>query len=257
MHKLTWLSVPLLLAVLLLGACSGGEEEVSGVDRSPTATGAATETATQPATTASPVTTATPAATPTAAGGSGGGGGGALAAMAEQFANATFKATYDVEGTSGGQAMSGEWTWYQDATERFRMDFSAEGASGTMISAEDAVIICSEGACFRMSASGSGSMPNPGAALSEQIEEFQAGAMEADVQPAGSREIAGAEAQCFEFDDSANNTSGLVCYSEGGIPLLMESESAEGEFRMEATSFEDSVSDADFEPPYPVSSLGS
>jgi len=57
-------------------------------------------------------------------------------------------------------------------------------------------------------------------------------------------------------DAGADVGSGTVCFSERGVPLLMEFESPDGDFRLEATDYETSVDDADFEAPFPVTSLG-
>lgn len=70
---------------------------------------------------------------------------------------------------------------------------------------------------------------------------MEAGAGSASVQAASSRSIADEGARCFEVTDAgANVGSGTICFSERGVPLLMEFESPDG----------------DFEVPFPLTSLG-
>lgn len=251
MRRISLLVLPLLLAAFFLGAC-GGDEGDNGDN------GGATATASAGGDTA----TSTPATSEGSSGGDNGdnrGNSGAdgaldLEALAQAFETATFTATYRVQGTADGEEMDGEWRWYQDGSgDRLRMDFEAMGDFGTMISTPDGLFICAEGMCFGMPAD-SGA-PNMGGVLTEQVEGVQADAMAGEVRAVGTRDIAGTRAECYEFEEPEGGASGLACYAEGGIPVLIESTGDDADFRMEAIEFTNSVSDEDFEPPFPVTGL--
>ncbi|MQC18664.1 MAG: hypothetical protein DWG80_06295 [Chloroflexi bacterium] len=253
MRRLTWLSVPLIAVTLLLGAC-GGDEEDGGTDAGD-GTPTATETTAQTET-STPTAPATETAAPGGADGSGTGSADA-AALAEQFANAAFRATYEVDGQSEGASISGEWQWYQDGPgDRIRIDFAAEGQSSTLITTPEEIFVCVEGACISIPTGGT-QLPSMGELLTGRVDEVQEAVVTGDLSAAGSREIAGVEATCYdyEYDAQGDRITGTVCYSDDGVPLLIESDAPEGSFRMEATSFEDSVSDEDFAPPSPVTTL--
>lgn len=252
MRRLPGLIVPLALVALVLGACGGDED---GGDGGTDTTATATSTAT-----ADGDATASP--TDDASDGGDGDGNGAgdasdvdLDALAEQFANATFTATYEVSGSLDGETVDGQWTWYQQGADRLRMDFDYQGQAGTMISTPDALVICADGGCFSMGAGDDAPFPNLGEVLTDQVDDVQTEAVAGEIRDAGTREIAGVEAQCYEFDDSTSQTTGTVCYTDEGVLLFMESETPEGDFQMEATEFSDSVSDEDFEAPFPVMEL--
>ena len=67
--------------------------------------------------------------------------------------------------------------------------------------------------------------------------------------------IAGESADCFSVSGSFEGESGDAewCFTDDGILLRFAGTFAdEGEFRLDATAVSRDVSDADFEPPYPV-----
>lgn len=243
----------LLAAALITGAC-GGDDETPAADDTTTGTGTPTATATDPDADAG-ATTDEGDADATAEGDvDDGASSEALAGLIEQFANTAFTATYDLETVVGAETISGEWTWYNDPTNgRARFDVTAAGASTTTITTSDEMVICTEGACFSVGSAGSSPLPDFGAELTGQVEDLQTeAAASGSVSDAGTRTIGGVEAQCFEFESTADELVGTACYSDEGVPLLMEAQAVDGDLRMEATDFEASVSDSDFEPPYPV-----
>jgi hypothetical protein len=71
-------------------------------------------------------------------------------------------------------------------------------------------------------------------------------------------EIEGQDAICLsaEVSDPEGEGEGQFCFTNDGIPLLYTGEfsgpDGAAAWHMEATSFSRDVSDADFEPPYPV-----
>jgi hypothetical protein len=227
-----------VIAVALLGtACSGD----GGDDDSSEAT--ATEAAD---------TTATTAATE----GSSGGGDIDLSSIFGGFATASFKVTFEMEGGTAEEAMNGTWTLIQDvAGNRSRFEIDSDGQSMVMITTADQTIACAEGSCFDAGGAMGAAIPNIGDIFTEGINGVQEEAAGGTVRRIDGRTIAGVDAECVEFE-SADGTEGTACYAEGGIPLLIEATTTDGPLRMEATSFSTEVSDADFEPPFPVLSIG-
>ncbi len=234
MRRLTWMAAPLLLIALVLGACSSDGN--SGTPSPDASTGQST---------------------PTEAPSGGGSGGGdadldALADLAARFERARFSATYLVDSPD---MPSGEWVWTQDPDgERTRFDMSQDGETLTMIITAAATYMCSDGSCLSMTAEMGGGLdelPDLGSQLDDLQDELGSGT----VRSTGSREIAGTRTECYEFEDADEGITGTVCHTEEGVPLFLSSVTPEGEFTLEATAYSTSVSDADFEPPFPVVSL--
>ena len=74
--------------------------------------------------------------------------------------------------------------------------------------------------------------------------------------------IAGESADCFSMSGSFEGESGQAewCFTDDGILLriaasMLAEDGEVGEFRLDATAVSRDVSDADFEPPYPVTDL--
>jgi len=63
-----------------------------------------------------------------------------------------------------------------------------------------------------------------------------------------SRRVAGEEAQCFLMRDKKGGSESEVCYTEDGVPVLWRFD----QNVVEAVEVSREVSEADFEPPYPV-----
>ena len=259
MRRMTLLfaSIALLLAV----ACGGGDDDDG--DDAPGGSGGDGGTAA-----AAPSTGGggSGAAVPTGGSGGDGGDGGAdeLASLFGSVEAAEFVVTFQMEQTGGTDAFTGQWTWYQDPAgnrSRFDIDAVSDGEPLTAITivTPERALICVDGACLSIPQGGGpgGAFPDPSQALTGQLDLVEAGAGSASVQAAGTRSIAGEDARCFEVTDAGTDVgSGTVCFSERGVPLLMEFESPDGDFRLEATSYETSVDDDDFEAPFPVTSLG-
>jgi len=245
MRTYRWLAIPVIAVALVATAC-GGDEDTSDGD-------ATTEATTEATSTAGDVTATTEATT----GSTSGGDDVDLAAIFGGFATASFNITYQMEGDSADEAMDGVWTWIQDSGgERTRFEATAEGQALVMITTPEQTVVCADGACFDASGAMGGAMPNIGDIFTEGIDDVQADASTATVTRVDGRNIAGTDTECVEFEDTAEGVNGTACYADGGIPLLIESTSAEGTVRMEATSYSPDVSDADFEAPFPITSLG-
>jgi len=238
MRTYRWLAIPVVAVALIATACGGDDENDSGTT---TTTGATTTAAGADATTAA----------------TGGGDDIDLASIFDGFGTATFNITYRMEGDSDGEAMNGDWTWIQDnGGQRTRFEATSDGDSVVMITTPERTIVCADGTCFDAGGAMGGAMPNIGDIFTQGIDEVQAETTTATVTRIDGRTIAGTDTECVEFEDTAEGVKGTACYADGGIPLLIDSTTADGTFRMEATSYSTNVSDADFEAPFPVMSIG-
>ncbi|MDP2328599.1 MAG: hypothetical protein Q8M79_11015 [Dehalococcoidia bacterium] len=230
-RRWSWVAVPLVLTALIGAACGGGDDDATG-----------TPAATSPAGTA-PATSDDPADLP---------------ALAGRMGGATFSAIYVLQTTGDeGDLTDGTWGWKQDASSnRTRFDIESEGETVVMIMTADEMLFCTEGACFSMAGAG-GMFPNLGEMLTSEVDSIQEGATAttSEVTRAAGRTIAGIGADCYDFRDTAENTTGTMCYSPEGVPLFIETESPEGVFKLEATTYGTSVSEADFEAPFPVTAF--
>jgi hypothetical protein len=237
-----WLAVPVIALALVGTACSSDED---GDDDSSEAT--ATEMT---------ETTATSDTTATATEGSSGGEDIDLASIFGGFGTASFNVTFNMEGDSAGEAMTGEWTWIQDtAGNRTRFEVNSDGQNIVMITTAEQTLVCAEGSCFDAGGTMGASMPDIGDMFTDGIDEVQADASGGTVRRIDGRTIAGVDTECVEFD-GGDGTEGTACYAEGGIPLLIDSTTADGAFHMEASRFSTDISDADFEAPFPIVSVG-
>jgi hypothetical protein len=233
-RRWSWIAVPLVLTALVGAACGNGDDEAEvPAPESPAAT--------------------TPAPTPAADAPAASGEPVDLAMLAGRMGSATFSAVYELQATGDdGELMDGTWGWMQDGrANRTRFDIEAEGETVVMIMTADAVLFCSDGACFSMATDG-GPFPNLGEMLTSEVDSIQEDAATSEVTRAADRTIAGVQAECYDFRDTAEDSSGTICYSSDGVPLFIEAESADGVFKLEATTYGTSVSDADFEAPFPV-----
>lgn len=183
-----------------------------------------------------------------------------VAGVFANFANAEFVVTWKMETVSGAEAFDGEMTWYQDSDgTRTRFDIDSvqdgEAVSATIINTEDGTMLCSDGACLQFPGGGAGGFGDPSEAFTSQVGGIEDQVTGGSIRNAGTREIAGVTAQCFEFN-SADGESGTACVSPEGVPLFTESTGPDGAFTLTATSYSNSVDDSDFDPPFPVTSLG-
>jgi hypothetical protein len=239
--RFRWLAVPVLAATLLVVGCSGGDEgETNADETTPTATADANASA-----------TAAPDAPAPAAGDL-----EDMAALSARISEGTFSAMYTVEESTVDGLQAGTWEWTQDgANGLVRFDIESEGEAATMIISPDSVTVCAEDTCFSMGGGEEGPIPDVSGLLMGGDSETgteQTGTVTA----APSQTIAGVEAVCYDFEDSADGSSGTVCFAPEGVPLLMDASTGEGDFRLIAESYTTTIADGDFEPPFPVMSLG-
>ncbi|MPZ24333.1 MAG: hypothetical protein GEU28_12540 [Dehalococcoidia bacterium] len=260
------LPVALLLSLALLAAACGDDDDDSDADDEETVEEEATEaeeeeteTATEEEATEEEEPESTPSEETTAE--EGGGASGDTAEFEEILGNLDdFRAAYQLEGAG----FTGSATLYQSGGN-FRMDFEGDDLTGTLIVTDTDSYICSDdvggegGEGFCLAFPGGEELGDTGVPFSQIFSDILAGTDEAGVSlsDAEDREVAGEEASCFNVSSTEDGLESetLVCLSSDGIPLLIEG-TTEGEiYSMEATSVSDDVSDADFEPPYPVQEL--
>jgi hypothetical protein len=243
--RFRWLAVPVLAAALVIVGCSGDDEDETNADEpTPTATADASAGASTGA-------TAAPDAPAPAAGDL-----EDMAALSARLSGGTFSAMYTVEESSVEGIQAGTWKWTQDGANGLtRFDIDSDGEAVTMIMGSDSVTVCAEGTCFSMGGGEEGPIPDVSGLLMGDDPESSA-ASTSTVTAAPSQTIAGVEAVCYDFEDSADGSSGTVCFAPEGVPLLMEANTTEGDFRLVAESYTTTVAEADFEPPFPVMSFG-
>lgn len=118
---------------------------------------------------------------------------------------------------------------------------------------EDGTYSCSgqgaTGSCVKLPAGGGERQP------AQAPDDLVKNADAYETTPAGQRQVAGQNAQCFNLKaktPSAAMTEGLSCITSTGIQVYMQAKMAQGELTMEATSVSTTVADADLQLPFPV-----
>lgn len=254
-------------------ACSGGgdSDDDSDATNTPQPSGDATSTPSgggdaDTATAVSPDPTETPEVDPTS---SDPGGGGISPQVAARFGelvrgieNAEYVVSYNVTADAvDTDPFEGALTLYQ-SPDRTRVDFEAETGGetveGSTIDTPDKSYVCidadGEQTCLELSRGTQSPFPIPGDEITETVSDFEDDADQYSVTVADSRVLAGTSAECFDIDGP--DGIGTMCFSADGVMLLMELDGPEGSYRMEATEYRTGVSDADFEPPYPIVQFG-
>ncbi|MBI5287529.1 MAG: hypothetical protein HY873_00995 [Chloroflexi bacterium] len=213
----------------------------------------------------------TSAVEPTKDDGDNGGGGdsGELQKLADKFAAATFKAVYEISGDGGDSGLtSGEITISKDGKDKIRFDIKSEVEGepfeGSFIQTSTESFLCfsgdaaaslggllgedaAEGICVK---SAPDDPTNPVGSLVDAFGDIDVGNVE--IQDKEDREIAGEDGTCYTVLDNDTNETSTACFNDDGVLLSVESGDS-GTFV--AKSVEGDVSDADFEPPYPVQEI--
>jgi hypothetical protein len=236
----------LALLVALLAACKSDSKD--GGDKTPSAE----ET---------PASGETP--TDGGDGGDGGNGGDSGLSDLERLASEaagdfTGKITYQITTESGGQTTEQEWTLAQRPPDsRFEIVSNEGGQESRTIviqTAEKSYVCTSAGGseiCF----------------ASDQTEQYTGlfdpifdapQSIVQDIDNLGlgdqsERDIAGVHANCFSY--SLAGAESETCFSDEGLMLYLRTGSAGNSFTYEAKSASTDVTDADFEPPYPVTDI--
>lgn len=250
LRTIRWLAIPVLAIALVTAACGGDDDTDS---TTPTGTPATGTEGTSTPTAGSEGTAGTPAS---------GGDDVNLEEIFRGYGQTSFNVTYRIDGTTtgveaGDEELAGEWTWIQDIEgNRTRFEATQDGEAVIMITTPERTLLCADGGCFDAGAMMGGMAPPLEEMLTGSLDEVQQDATTSTVRRIDGRTVAGTDTECVEFEDDAEGAQGILCYAEGGIPLYVESTSADGTFRMEALRYSSDVSDDDFEPPFPVTSLG-
>jgi len=246
-----WLLVALALALTLLlaAACGDGDEEGAAGEKSPTPTAAGSPAAGK---TPSPTNTAA-GKTPTA------GVSQELKDLTQKWASKSAKVTYEFSTTTETGSMTLYWRL---PDYRIDMNFRDQGEMTVLVAGGTSYFCVSgdgEGRCMAGEQQSQGEEGLPFLGEFTDPEKFDAAIAEMvtglDIDRSTTN-IAGEKATCYSASGSIEGQEGEVewCFSSDGLLLRSVSSAAGtdgGEFRLEATEI-GKVSDADFEPPYPV-----
>jgi outer membrane lipoprotein-sorting protein len=139
---------------------------------------------------------------------------------------------------------------------------SADGSSSSYITTADSTYYCdsSSQSCISYGSGTSGGVNPFGIFFSPTtLQAYVAAADAAGVNVDTSDEsINGIDASCYTWQDPSDSTNqGKLCFNSDGIVVSEEFTSSSGTFSLKATEVSTDVSDSDFEPPYPVTTLPS
>ncbi len=190
-----------------------------------------------------------------------------LRELAEEFAVREVKIEYAFSTAGDGSPDDqGTITLYWKPPDAWRVDIFSSAVDLILINSDGTSYLCtSEGSAGQCLESPIGDVvpipflslftdPN---GLSDLIDVSFAGV---DVDRSD-RTIAGQDAACFSISGTIESETGAAeyCFREDGILLLLRARGSDaedsGEFALEATNVEDSVSDSDLEPPYDVTEI--
>lgn len=264
-HRMGWLAISLLVAVLALGAACGGDDDSGNGDSGGNGNdGGAGQTATPTSSDNGNANGETPEAT-TDSGGSGDNNGGgtnsadALAKLRETAANLdtqTYRVVYDMTGTG----IDGTFTLASNPpTQMFSIEGTVEGQSGTLmiISDDESTHVCTDFGgsqqCLKIAAGDQSSLPFtlPDTFRTDKLAEQVLDVPGVSVNDAGSREIAGVNADCYDVSSDQGDSTFCV----GNNTLLLIDGSYEGQqFHMEATEYTDNPGPIEV-PDWPVTDL--
>ena len=181
-----------------------------------------------------------------------------LLAIAEDFGAEEFKIEYTM--VTGVAENDGTITIYWKPPDNWRMDMSIGGSAISMLNVDGTPYICSsdDGVEQCLESPLGDTLPVPFLSIftdpdgfTDLIDTTFAGV---DVDRSD-RTIAGQDAACYSISGDIEGETGSAeyCFGDSGVLLLLRAViEGEAEFSLEATSVEDSVSDADLEPPFDV-----
>ncbi len=223
-------------ALLLLVSCSkppAAATSAPGADTTAAPTAAASAAAASPA--ASAAASASAAAGP------------AFGDLVKSGKLATYKVSY--KWTASGQTDSFTQTWtFKPPKSRVDWTTTSGGATSTFSIYEDGTkaYLCTtdggQATCLETEGSGLEGQ-NQAFALQESFESDPASFNSTYTE---TRTIAGQKAYCYTVGSAALGGSATSCYTQTGVPMLIEWKAGTEAWSMEATSFSASVSDGDF-----------
>jgi hypothetical protein len=244
------ISVMLVTAMLLVAACGGDDdEEDDGGDDPPTATEQTDDGEDEE-----------DEETPEADEEEEEDGGSGLSESSSNYSN--FQGVVKYETTGFAEGSYNTLTIYR-GDGGSRVDYEGSGSTGTFLTNDDGVFLCSDGQCVK---SPLGDAVDPTAAFTafispEAIEQSYGNLPDGVNVEESSETIAGFDATCYEYagdldDSTEGDESGQICFSDSGILLRLDSTNLGGG-KFEAVEAEEGTSGEDFEPPFPVTELPS
>jgi outer membrane lipoprotein-sorting protein len=256
------ISFMLIMAALLatFAAACGGDDDAASSD-APSTTDASSKDKTPATKPAKDGDSSTPAASA-----SSGGNDDAISTLSEavkDYSKATFKVVYDYTGVSGnGTAFAAKLTTAQKPPKTLlAIDGDmGNGRPGKFSMVYDGKInyMCTTDPDTCLNA-GAGPSSDVGIGLSPEdlLDTFSSAAgTDTEVKSTSGQKVAGRDGKCFSVK-SKTEGSGTICLDKKtGLLLLLEGVNGpdgSGTINFKATSFDDSPSDDDFKPPYPVS----
>jgi uncharacterized protein YdeI (BOF family) len=245
------LGLSLAVALLALAACGGGDSTTS----SATATTSGHNTNTQ-----SPNSNATKTEQATETSSSSTDIASQLAALGGNITQATGKVTYTSTDSSGTTSTI---TFYSKPPNSRFDSTSADGSTTAYIETPQTTYICSSDAaqqnqtCLAQAGTGTGSagLGLFGSFFSPTLVDTLAAAAQAqgiEIKKT-SETIAGTDASCFE--GTYNGSTEKFCFSGDGVMLAEQITDTSGTTGLTATAYSRNVSDSDFQPPYPVTTI--
>jgi hypothetical protein len=229
-----------VVSSMLAWACGGGGGEKQGTATPPAATGPAGQTP--------------------QAGGTAQAGASLFADVSARFAQATFKATYEIKSTGGPQDVSWTMTLCKKG-DNWREDIETESDGKKSTS----TYISTPAESYRCTPTQPGvtdtcvAAPTlPGEGPSQAFADLQKTLTSPDVQvvSTSSRNIAGEDADCYTIHAAEFEGDAEICLSKDAVPLSSKSTAEGVESTLETIAFSRDVPDSDFQPPYPVTETG-
>ena len=232
-----------ILMLVLITACGGGDDKK-------TDEGGSNATATK--------STSGGEKTPSATDGTGSDGAADLKALAAEYGTFIGVVKYETSGFGGSLT---SMTIYKDKA-RSRVDYEGSDGSGSFITNADGSFACSDNQCIKYPA---GQGLDPTAAFTtfisaETIEKSYGDIPEGVDVKKSNRQIAGTDATCYTYSGDIDKTeagdeSGEICFAQSGLLLRLEFGGASGSGTFNAVQASEDVSEADFEPPFPVTEI--
>lgn len=237
-------------ALLALAACGGDDSTKT----STTATSGTHGTATQ-----KPDANATKTEEPTDTPDNGGDIASELAALGGDIKQVTGKVTYQDTQSDG---TTSTLTFYSKPPNSRYDTIDSDGSTSAIIETSDTTYICSSDAaqtdqsCIEETGTTGGTGLGFAASLfSPALVDALAAAAQAqgiDINKT-SENIAGTDADCYEGTYSGSTEK--FCFSGDGVMLAELTTDASGTSGLRATAYISDVSDSDFQPPYPISTI--
>lgn len=240
------LGLSLAVALLALAACGGGDS----TNASATATTSGRTTATQKP---NPDATKTDQATATSS--SSGDIASQLQALGGDIKQVTGKVTYTDTSSSGSTSTI---TFYSKPPNSRYDTLDSDGSTSSYIQTPQTTYICtsSDQSCLATAGTGSTGLGLlSGLFSSTYIDALAVAAQVGGVSINKSNEtIAGTNATCYSGLSSGSTDK--FCFSDSGVLLETQTTDASGSISgLMATAYSSDVSDSDFQPPYPVSTI--